>query len=211
VNRASVHRLLAGLALGAAMLAAIVGEPVRSAPALGGGLSPEAVRDLAERIEREEDHVDALTLAAWIRARRPGLRLVDLRSPAEFGARHLPGSENLALSDLAVASFEKRETVVLISAEGGHALQGWVLLAARGVAGVRSLSGGYAAWESEVLAPELPRDADAAARAAFAPISDLSRYFGGRPRIVDVPAAKGALSAEAGREAALERTRRGGC
>lgn len=208
-----MHRALAGLALGAGLLAVAAGEPApaRRAALSAGELTREAAGALAERIEREEDHVTAPELAEWLRTRRPGLRVVDLRSPEEFAGGHLPGSENRSLRQLAEAEFAPAETVVLVSAGGGHAAQGWVLLAAQGMGDARALAGGYDAWLREVLYPELPRDADAAAQAAFVPVSERSRYFGGRPRIVDASAAGGAPPTDAERKAAVARTRRGGC
>jgi rhodanese-related sulfurtransferase len=147
------------------------------------------------------------------------VRVVDLRPADEFAAGHIPTAENRSLRELLAVPFGADETVVLVSAGGGHAAQGWVLLAARGAGAVYSLAGGYTAWQREVMAPELPRQADAEARAEFARISELSRYFGGRPRIVDAAEAPhdaegehaGAhLSAgELARQTA--RVRRGGC
>jgi rhodanese-related sulfurtransferase len=206
VTRVAFHRALAGLALGAGLLAAVAGDPaaVRQPPSSAGGLAPAAASALAERIEREEDHVTAPELADWLRARRPGLRIVDLRPPEEFATGHLPAAENRSLRELVTTDFAPQESVVLVSAGGGHAAQAWVLLAARGAGDVRTLAGGYDAWLREVLYPELPRDADAAAQAAFAKVSERSRYFGGRPRIVDTPEVER-------RDRAMARTRRGGC
>lgn len=216
-----LHRTLAGLALGAGLLAAFVGNPTPAPQAAGAlRLAPADLASLAARIEAEEDHVTATEVALWLRARRPRLRIVDLRPPEEFAAGHLPGAENQALRELVAAAFAPDEKVVLVSAGGAHAAQGWVLLAARGVRDVHTLAGGYDVWLREVMYPEIPRNADPQAQAAFAHLSELSRYFGGRPRIVDAAPAAGVAggvgapapelpSEELARRVA--RTRRGGC
>ncbi|MEO7972911.1 MAG: rhodanese-like domain-containing protein [Thermoanaerobaculia bacterium] len=209
----ALHRTLAALALAAGLLAAAAGSP-EPAPA---GLVPARIEELAGRIEREEDHVEPLAVAEWVRARRPRLRIVDLRTAAEFDAGHLPTSENLSLPGLLALPFAADETVVLVSAGGGHAAQAWVLLAARGSGNFLSMSGGYDAWQREVLAPELPRDADAGAQVSFARVSELSRYFGGRPKVVDAVASSATSehSRPAGSVALAplptSRIRRGGC
>ncbi len=207
VNRTTLHRMLAAFALAAGLLAAAVSSPTpKSAPADLAQLA-----QIAARIEHEEDHVTALEVAEWIRDRRPRLRLVDLRPPTEYAAGHLPTAENRSLGELLATGVGAQETVVLYSAGGTHAAQGWVLLAARGARAIYTLAGGYDAWLREVMHPELPRNASAAAAAAFARTSELSRYFGGRPRIVDaVSPSTGEVSAEE-LAAQAARARRGGC
>jgi len=94
-----------------------------------GAIDPAA---LAQEIEAERDHVDAIELVAWIRDRKPGLRVVDVRPASEFDGDHIPTAENIALGTLARAPFDDDGTVVLISAGGVHAGQAWVLLRALG-------------------------------------------------------------------------------
>jgi 3-mercaptopyruvate sulfurtransferase SseA len=182
---AAQHRALAALALGAALLAALAGSP---APAP----RQPALAEVAARIEREADHVTALELAAWIRARRAGLRVVDLRPPGEFASGRVPTAENRTLGDLIAAGVATGETLVLYSAGGTHAAQAWTLLAVGGAPNVFTLQGGFDAWVREVLNPRRARTATPEEIAEFARVAELSRYFGGQPRIDD-----GAPSAEA--------------
>lgn len=164
-----MHRALAGIAAAAGLLAAFSGSPYRTAaPAKAD------VRRLAEAVGHEEDHVTALELAQWIRERRPGLRILDLRSPAEFASYHLPRAERMSIESLPEARLESTETIVLISDGGAHAAQGWVLLRVLGYPNVYFLRGGMAEWMSEVMNPAKP--------------NELTRYFGGTPRIGDEPA-----------------------
>jgi rhodanese-related sulfurtransferase/uncharacterized membrane protein YedE/YeeE len=126
------------------------------------------VERLARAVARQEDHVTALELAAWIRDRKPGLRVLDLRTPAEFDAGHIPRAERVALESLASTPFRAGETLVLISAGGAHAAQAWVFLQALGNRQVYFLRGGQEEWEDEVMHPRVS--------------SELTRYFGSVPR-----------------------------
>ncbi len=167
------RRWLAGAAALAGALAAVAGSPYRRA------IDVDA---LARDVAHQDDHVSAVQLATWIRARRPGLRIVDLRSAAEFAAFHIPGAEHVPLERLVATSFAAGDTVVLYSEAGVHGGQAWVLLRALGHRDVYFLRDGLYEWLEDVMSPTLTADATPEARAAFAPIAELSRWFGGRPR-----------------------------
>lgn len=215
-ERTRMHRLLAAIAAVLAIAALAAGDP-------GARVDIDA---LAREVEAEEDHVDALELAEWIRDRRPNLRVVDVRSAAEYSAFHIPTAEHLPLTSLVVAGFRRDETVVIYSEGGTHAAQAWFLLRAAGVEKVYFLRGGLYEWMTEVMSPTIPTDATPAQRAEFARAAEISRYFGGMPRIRaasaqtedDDPAAEfPALDADddadhdGGAAAEIVRVRRRGC
>ncbi len=177
-RRAGPRAWLAAAALLLAAGALLAGEPYR------GSHARVDVAELARAVEREEDHVDALELARWIRRGEPGLRVVDVRPPGEFAAYHLPGAESVPLGGLQRAGFRPDETVVLYSEGGAHAAQAWVLLRAMGIRRVFFLRGGLREWLDEVMEPRVAEDASPARRAAFRETAELSRYFGGTPRVV---------------------------
>jgi rhodanese-related sulfurtransferase len=138
---------------------------------------------LASTVAREDDHVTAVELAEWIRARRSGLRVIDLRSEAEYDSLHIPGAERLEIDTIARVRFKSGETVVLYSDAGAHSAQAWVFLRALGYREVFFLRGGVQEWLSEVISPALVVDPTDAERERFATSSALSRYFGGTPRV----------------------------
>ncbi|HEU4559992.1 MAG TPA: rhodanese-like domain-containing protein [Longimicrobium sp.] len=175
-RRGRTHRLLAVAAAALAIAALAAGEPSRGAAV--------DVERLARIVDAEEDHVTALELAAWLRDRKPGLRVVDVRGAAEFAEFHLPNAENLTLAQVARAPFRADETVVLYSEGGTHAAQGWFFLRARGLEHVYFLRGGLYEWMTQVMSPTIAADASPQARAEFARTAELSRYFGGVPRVV---------------------------
>ena len=166
-------RTLAATALILGGLAALVGSP---APA---GVD---VAELTREISTEADHVDAIVLADWIRVRRSGLRVLDVRTRAEFDEFHLPSAESAPLETIVALRPSSSETVVLYSAGGAHAAQAWVLLRALGHRNVFFLAGGLEEWMAEVMTPVIPDDPDLAATMPWSRIVDVSLYFGGTPK-----------------------------
>ena len=172
------RRLTRGLglfALALALLAPFAGSPY------AGRHATIDVASLAGTVAREEDHVTALELAQWIKDRRTGLRIVDVRSAAEYAAYHVPRAEHVSLDSLANATFRNDDTIVLYSEGGAHAAQAWVFLRALGYKKVFFLRGGVYEWLDQVMNPRLS-DTTPAGRDAFARAATLSRYFGGVPR-----------------------------
>jgi rhodanese-related sulfurtransferase len=167
----------AALLLGA--LAAFAGSPYRATRATVD------VQRLALAVAHEEDHVTAIELAEWIRGRKVGLRIIDLRTASEFETYHVPRAERIAIESLATAPLRATDTIVLISGGGAHAAQAWVLLQALGYKQVYFLRGGLQEWIDDVMNPTILATATPAAMADFKRVGEISRYFGGVPRIVD--------------------------
>lgn len=196
------RRWMAGAAALAGALAPLAGSPYRRA----AGASPAPgldVAGLAREVAEQEDHVSAVELATWIRARRPGLRVIDVRTASEYAAFHVPTAEHVPIEQLAAAQFGAGETVVLYSELGVHGGQAWVLLRALGHRRVVFLRGGLVEWLDDVMSPTIAADAPADAQARFAAVAELSRWFGGVPRRIAA-----GDSAESAPEAAA---RRRGC
>ncbi len=191
------RRFLAGAAFVLAVLAAAAFTPRRSGGVVDG-------RGLAAEIEHEDDHVTAIELAQWIRERRPGLRVLDVRTDSEFQAYHIPSAERMPLTTLATLAPAAGQTLVLYSEGGAHAAQGWVLLRANGHRNVYFLRGGLLDWMDDVMSPALPADTSRAR------ITALSRYFGGVPRAGTVPLPH-ATDVAPTAASAVARLRRRGC
>jgi rhodanese-related sulfurtransferase len=136
---------------------------------------------LARAVVHEDDHVTAIELAGWIKERRQGLRVIDVRSAPEFDAYHVPTAERITLDSLVTTPFRSNETIVLYSEGGAHAAQAWVFLRALGYERVFFLRGGLFEWLDEVMDPALPPSASAKDSVAFARVASVSRYFGGTP------------------------------
>ena len=170
----SVHTVLAGAALFLGGAAAAIGDPVS---ATGGRERP-----LAEIAS--EQGTTALEVAGWLRDRRP-FEILDVRpAGAPFADFHLPRARHVPAAQLRTADIA-RDRLIVVYADGGDlAARAWVVLTALGHDSVRVLPDGVRAWLVDVVNPVLADDASEAARRAFAAQAELSRYFGGLPRIV---------------------------
>lgn len=94
--------------------------------------------------------VDPRNLEKMLKA-TPDLRVLDVRTPAEFQSAHIPGSFNLSLDELPehVESLTGVvHPVVLVCRSGSRARQAGDLLARSGKANVQLLEGGLQAWEA---------------------------------------------------------------
>jgi rhodanese-related sulfurtransferase len=84
-----------------------------------------------------------------------GLKILDVRGPAEFEAAHIPGSDNLPLDQLPEHGRELRgglgAPIVLVCRSGARARQAEMLLAESDVPQLHVLEGGLAAWEQAGL------------------------------------------------------------
>jgi rhodanese-related sulfurtransferase len=174
-------RLLGVAAVALAALAAFVRTPV---PVTPGQID---VDQLAGMIAREEDHVTAIDLAGWIKDRKAGLRVIDVRPAEAFADFHIPTAENVPLPSIARALFKTTETLVLYSDGGAHAAQAWVLLRSLGYSHVYFLRGGLGEWLDDVMNPVIPTDAAPGVKEAFKKTVELSQYFGGHPTVGDRP------------------------
>ena len=94
--------------------------------------------------------LDVETLADWLGS-TDAPRLLDVRTPAEFGTAHIPGSYNVPLDLLREHRDELRQhledNVVLVCRTGNRAGQAETLLAAAGLPNLHVLEGGVTAWE----------------------------------------------------------------
>lgn len=79
-------------------------------------------------------------------------RLLDVRTPAEFAAGHIPGSYNVPLQTLREHRDELRRNldrdVVLVCRTGRRAEEADRALAESGIPGVHVLAGGIAGWQA---------------------------------------------------------------
>lgn len=96
---------------------------------------PFAISDLQDRLARAEE-----------------IKIIDVRTPAEFESIHIPGSYNVPLDTLGEHRDEicrhLTEPVVLVCRSGNRAAQAERKLAEAGLTSVHVLAGGIAAWES---------------------------------------------------------------
>ncbi|MEV0453870.1 rhodanese-like domain-containing protein [Catellatospora methionotrophica] len=95
--------------------------------------------------------LDAVTLQRLL-ATGDGPRVIDVRTPGEFESAHIPGSHNVPLDLLREHRHELRkhldDGVVLVCLSGQRATSAGQALVAAGLADLRVLHGGIAAWQA---------------------------------------------------------------
>jgi rhodanese-related sulfurtransferase len=167
---------LAALILG--VLAPVAGDRGRALP---GDPGTPGVPELTRELESRAPVVEPLVLATWIRERRP-LRLVDVRDSSAFVRFAIPTADRVAWRALPGIPVDPDRPLVLYDAGDGAAVRAWVLLRRLGHRRAYLLDGGVAGWVESVLSPVLPAESPEE-RARYRRVAEISRYFGGLPRI----------------------------
>ena len=195
MSRPGTGTVLATVAIVLAVLAPLAG---RAAPAEVG------VEELRRDLASGRPFVDAVTVAEWIRDRR-GLRILDVRPDSGAHVRFsIPTAAHVPFGALPDRAGDTTTTIVLYDDGGGEAVRGWLLLRRLVHPDVRILEGGVVGWIDGVISPMLPRGTPEE-RARYRRVADVSRYFGGLPRVGTPP------PRETDAEAAVQLLSRRGC
>lgn len=195
----------AAIVLGAA--AAFAGSPYRDNP------PPGAQGERADDATAPLPAVSATQLAEWIRGRQPGLRIIDLRSTDAFEAYRIPRARRQDPDSPDRIAVSDRDLLVLVSADGRIPAQTVIHLRNIGAREIHVLRNGLRGWLEEVINPVLAAGASAGSRQRFEARAELSRYFGGQPRIgapADPSAAESAPATD-DVDASIAHLRRRGC
>lgn len=146
----------------------------------------DKIKQIADLVESEGDHVLPDSLAYWIMQQKP-MCIIHLGDSTSYSKYHIPGAELMTLPDLIHSSMRKNELIILYSEGGIHAAQAWVLLKTKNVQNIYTMHGGLSAWRSEILFPKLLPDATEEERKRFEERSKISLFFGGQPTIIQEP------------------------
>lgn len=177
-SRPTPGAVLAAIAVGLAVLAPLVGAADRP-----GGTG---VAELSEELASGAPLVDALTVAEWIRDRRPAT-IVDVRDSSAFIRFSVPTAVHVPFDELYGLSRDAGRTLVVYDDGAGQAVRGWLLLRRLGHPDVRILRRGVLGWITGVVRPVLPAGSPEE-RKRYERVAAVSRYFGGLPRIGTPPA-----------------------
>jgi rhodanese-related sulfurtransferase len=170
------------LALGLLAPFTVDADPAREAY---GGLGRPGVAELTAELARGAPLVEAVTVGEWIRDRKE-IRILDLQEASAAVRFTIPTAEHLAFRDVASIPVDRAGTLILYDGGEGTAVRAWLLLRRLGHREVRILEGGVRGWIDGVISPVLPADTPAQ-RARYRRVAEISRYFGGVPRIGDPP------------------------
>jgi rhodanese-related sulfurtransferase len=148
------------------------------------------VVDIGEHQEGDfPGRIEAITVAGWLRDRHPTLLIADIRTAEAWDEFHIPRAKSLTVNDLyswadTVMRGDGRETLVIYDGGDGQAEAARQALSKTGWERAYYLADGVAEWLNEVMGPSLDTTSSTAEElAAFQEIAELSRYFGGTPRL----------------------------
>ena len=190
--RVRTNRILAILALVLAGVAAVAGDT----PAPGG-----------------PGEITALDLARAIRETPDGILILDVRDAAAFEEFSVPrarlveggAAAESVLEAARAAGAAPDDLIVIAGGQGADARPGWLALRREGHRRVHWVRDVLGSWLDEIVSPVLPPDASDREREAWDEQADLSRYFGGFPRIATREDASGGTTDR------LRRAKRRGC
>jgi rhodanese-related sulfurtransferase len=85
-----------------------------------------------------------------------GVRVVDVRTAAEYAAGYIPGAENVDMMSLsqAAAAWDPTEPIVLYCATGSRSAEAAQILRSMGFERVYDLSAGIIAWDGDIETPQ---------------------------------------------------------
>lgn len=113
------------------------------------------------------------------KVRAQGVPIIDVRTPEEFAASHIPGAVNVPMDQLndVSAGWDPAQPVAVYCATGARSANAAQILEARGFAKVYNLTQGIAAWDGET-------ENGAGSASGSAPMP-LSVETSGRPVFID--------------------------
>jgi len=168
--------MLAVVAVALAAVATVAGSPYRTDGSV-------AAMSTSVSLQRDGDaEVSPVELATWIKARRDGLRVIDLRTADAFVEYHVPTAERVRPQSLTSTAFETGQTLVFYGDDDAAVRAVTLIRKHEGVVAY-ALAGGLAAWIDDVLNPTRAEHQTPEEAAAFARIAEISRYFGGVPQV----------------------------
>jgi len=132
--------------------------------------------------------ISALEVARELRADPDAIHILDIRDEAAYRDFHLPravlapADPEALVASLAEAD-PRTDLVVVAGGPDAEPRAAWLALRGAGFIRARYLPDATAAWVDAIVSPVLPADADARTRAAWEVHAELSRYFGGFPRV----------------------------
>ena len=108
----------------------------------------DAVETIADLIHTSSDAEARLQILPAAVAEKPTERIIDVRTPEEYGKGHIPGAGLLSveLTFEALDSWPKDTPIVFYSNTGKRGLEKASFFMAYGFTNVRNLAGGLKAW-----------------------------------------------------------------
>lgn len=169
------------------VFAAFAGNPYR-----GSSMQVDP-RGLALIAASGANRITPDVLASALIAGKQEYLIVDLREAEAYARYHVPDAVNVPLAGLTPDFAARNERIVCYGDDDAAGAQASLVLHAAGYPAAYALTGGLAAWQSDVLFPAAaPAGASSTAQSEFARRAAIAVHFGGRPRGAPVQGTLGA-------------------
>lgn len=173
----TINQKLAILALSLGFIAMFMNDPLKSS------IVKVNATELASKVQDKSSNITVEELADWLIQKKADFTLIDLRSEKLFNEYNIPSSVNMKVNDVISMQIPKSSKIILYSDDNLQSAQAWFLLKSKRFSAVYLLKGGFTEWTNKILFPTLTESASPEEKANFAKISEISKYFGGSPRI----------------------------
>jgi len=135
--------------------------------------SPLQPEDFLKAIHTNNRFVDSDEIAKKMINQDPILQLIDVRSPQEFAAYHLPGAINIPFENVLDEKWTSTLNqdileLVFYSNDDVFAEQAWAICKQKGYSNLYVLDGGLNRWFETIMLPPEPSETD--------PIEDFELY-----------------------------------
>ena len=140
-------------------------------------------REMALSTVKDQDKIDAVTLADWLIKGNAGYALVDLRTEKEFSEYSIPTSVNIKMEELLNSNLRRNQKLLFYGSDDISSAQAWFILKSADYKGVYILKGGMNSWKTQILYPERAATITVEDSLKFEKIKEVSLHFGGAPRI----------------------------
>lgn len=181
----SINQKLALFAFLLGLTAVFMHDPLKSK------LVTVDLNELTLIVKDKSANVNVEELAHWLIEKKTDFILIDLRDAVKYNEYSIPGAINLSPADINSINYPKIQKIIIYSDDVLQSGQAWFVLKSKNYKGVYLLSGGISEWNDKILFPGISADAAPEEKAKFAIAVEISKYFGGSPRMnsVDKPAA----------------------
>ncbi len=178
LNNLTINQKLALVALILGFVAMFLNDPLKAT------IVKVDASELALKIQDKSSNVTVEQLANWLIQKNADFTLIDLRSEKLFNEYNIPTSINMKINDILSLQSPKNTKILIYSDDNLQAAQAWFLLKSKRFSAVYLLKGGLNEWTNKILFPSLSENASPDEKANFAKISEISKYFGGSPRML---------------------------
>lgn len=117
--------------------------------------------DIAQAAARQDDRASVEDLAGWLVEGREDFKVIDVRMPEDFESGSIGDAENIPIAQLVTPDVLSRlpiDRMVIVYSNGSeNAAKAAVLLRLSGI-DAHLLTGGYNAWQSRILNPDISAD-----------------------------------------------------